>query len=800
MSDRPSVDLPTERAVAPALPASRRPWIVPSVEALPKLTELTLLSPIGGGGGIGGSTVFGLLLAAGLLFGVGACSDDIVRPSTPSRPAAAVQTITCRADVRAGSISCAGPESTLGPVTLGGQGTRVLLRSSNVAYDSVTHIFSADVTLENLLAQTLIGATDVFFESGPTVTAGTGLVTVANPTGVNTFDHPSQPYFQYADSIRFDQVSPPLNWQWSVPATVTSFDFTVLVYAQVQDAQGVLFWSEVPQFHSDSLIDIAVNSSTDAMAVGLFGEVLHKVGSAWSEPPVQHSGEWAGIAAIGGGKYVGATTTGNVLLFDGQVWKLVRNAGFTIAGVTAYAANRIAIGGDSGGSPHISWLGDNGWFSISVGGSTPFSFLTSDGTDQGVAANAGGSVYRFNFNSPTPSGSSGSPITAMYGAVSTNDFGYAVFSGGGGILDFGTSAQIYSGGFDTTVDAIDFGSGGPNWWAAVRSITTDSSVLMSWTGGTWSDRATLPAQVTRIKQDSSGGLYLLSSDGIRRWNGSSIVDELVTSAADYPTALAAAGSRAAVGTVEGNVRRYVSGSWVTSDPDGAATDSIVGIQMAGGDTILAAEGKKVDLYDGASWSMAVDVGSIPIAGFWAANGSQLVVFLSGTSSVYRMTSLNDYTHNTSDPGGGTPVQLTAAWGSSIDDFWLVGNSGQVVWYNGTGYVNESPGPSNNLDAVAGTSSSNVWVGGTNGYIAHWNGSGWTDCSLPTTETVTSLWISADGTVYAGTPFAADTLQNLVCGVRVPTIPNGGGTVRALQGSSSNQLWALVGNSVFEGQR
>ncbi|MGH7531865.1 MAG: hypothetical protein ACREL4_01125, partial [Gemmatimonadales bacterium] len=560
----------------PRPPERRQPWNPPAVIGLPKLTELTLLSPIGGGGGVGGSTVFGLLLAVGLLFGVGACSDDIVRPTTGNAlQPTAIQTISCRADVKAGSIRCGGPETTSGFVTLGGQGARVLLRSSNVAWDSVTQIFSADVTLENLLAQTLIGATDVFFESGPDVTAGTGLVTVANPTGVSDFDHTSQPFFQYADSIRFDQVSPPLNWQWSVPATVTSFDFTVLVYAQVQDDQGVLFWSEMPQFHSAGLIDIAVNSSTDAMAVGPFGEVLHKVGSTWTEPPVQYFGEWAGIAAIGGGKYVGATTAGDVVVFDGQVWKLIRNAGFTIAGVTAYAANRIAIGGDSGGSPHISWLGDNGWYSVVVGGTTPFSFLASYATDQGVAANADGSVYRFNFNSPTPSGSSGSPITAMYGAVSKNDFGYAVFSGGGGILDFNAGVPIYSAGSDTTVDAIDFGSGGPNWFAAVRSITTDSSELMSWTGGTWSNRASLPAQVTRMKQDSSGGLYLLSSDGIRRWNGSSIEDELVTSAADYPTALAGAGSRAAVGTVEGNVRRYVSGSWITSDPDGAATDSIV---------------------------------------------------------------------------------------------------------------------------------------------------------------------------------------------------------------------------------
>lgn len=38
--------------------AERRPWIAPRVEDLPRLTELTLVSPIGGDCGVGGSTCF----------------------------------------------------------------------------------------------------------------------------------------------------------------------------------------------------------------------------------------------------------------------------------------------------------------------------------------------------------------------------------------------------------------------------------------------------------------------------------------------------------------------------------------------------------------------------------------------------------------------------------------------------------------------------------------------------------------------------------------------------------------------
>lgn len=51
--------VPPTTPPAPGVP-SRRPWRAPTVADLPKLTALTLASPIGGGGGTGGggSTVF----------------------------------------------------------------------------------------------------------------------------------------------------------------------------------------------------------------------------------------------------------------------------------------------------------------------------------------------------------------------------------------------------------------------------------------------------------------------------------------------------------------------------------------------------------------------------------------------------------------------------------------------------------------------------------------------------------------------------------------------------------------------
>jgi hypothetical protein len=122
----------------------------------------------------------------------------------------------------------------------------VLLASDNVSYDG-SQVFQADVTVQNLIAQVL-GTTDgstldpdgvrVFFHSGPTVTMGAGTVTVSNATGTGTFTGTDQPYFQYDEMLATGVTSAPLEWQWNVPPTVTTFEFAVYVTAEVEHPDG----------------------------------------------------------------------------------------------------------------------------------------------------------------------------------------------------------------------------------------------------------------------------------------------------------------------------------------------------------------------------------------------------------------------------------------------------------------------------------------------------------------------------------------------------------------------------------
>ena len=58
-------------------------------------------------------------------------------------------------------------------------------------------------------------------------------------------------------------------------------------------------------------------------------------------------------------------------------------------------------------------------------------------------------------------------------------------------------------------------------------------------------------------------------------------------------------------------------------------------------------------YDGTSWSTFGGPTGIPVAGMWAPNSDQAVVFLQGTDYVFRMTSPADFLNGTAGPGGGT---------------------------------------------------------------------------------------------------------------------------------------------------
>jgi IPT/TIG domain len=199
------------------------------------------------------------LLSAALL--AAACAEQAAPPTTvvvePPPPQEVMATLRCEASVAGvAAVTCrpAAPPATGGARfdqrVIGGQGVYVRLASSNVSYGG--GIYSADFTVQNLSSLELATADGaarhaagvrVFFAGDVAVTGGTGAVTVANPTGTGTFTALDQDYFQYGGEIGgVDQgelggdgilspaeTSSAKSWQFNVPATVTTFAFTLYV-------------------------------------------------------------------------------------------------------------------------------------------------------------------------------------------------------------------------------------------------------------------------------------------------------------------------------------------------------------------------------------------------------------------------------------------------------------------------------------------------------------------------------------------------------------------------------------------
>ena len=177
---------------------------------------------------------------------VTACADSAPTGLVDARqvdPPSAAVAVSCTGSRVAKTVSCSeNLPAGLSAGIIGGQNTYVKITTSNVSYDAGTQTFRFDATIQNLLNES-IGTpaggvvapmgTMVFFTSGPTVTGGSGIISVGNADGTATFTGPSQPYFTYTGILAKDEVSSARTWELSMPTSVTGFTFNLLIQAEV---------------------------------------------------------------------------------------------------------------------------------------------------------------------------------------------------------------------------------------------------------------------------------------------------------------------------------------------------------------------------------------------------------------------------------------------------------------------------------------------------------------------------------------------------------------------------------------
>lgn len=184
-------------------------------------------------------------------------SAKAVEPEGPSYdPRSQMTVLSCVASKSKLTVTCSAPQLGTknvkgGPVTdiiYGGQNTFITVTSSNVAYNSGTGRFTFDVTIKNLLSQS-IGTTDgttpaptgvrMFFASGPTVTGGSGIIAPV-PDGFGTFTAAGQPFYQYDGILAENATSAPKTWTIIIAPTVDTFAFILFCSAPVQYPNGYI--------------------------------------------------------------------------------------------------------------------------------------------------------------------------------------------------------------------------------------------------------------------------------------------------------------------------------------------------------------------------------------------------------------------------------------------------------------------------------------------------------------------------------------------------------------------------------
>jgi alpha-tubulin suppressor-like RCC1 family protein len=293
-----------------------------------------------------------------LLALLAACADGSpVAPAGPAEAPPSLARLDCTADVRAGRLVCGESAPTtggaLGDLVLGWQRVNVRLASSNAGYDGST-TFSVDVTLQNLLGQpigTTDGATDdpagvrVFFAGEPVATGGSGTVTVANADGSAMFMSAQQPYHQYTGTLETEETSPVKPWEFTMPATVTRFAFTVYVSAPVPDEAALE----------------AIDLDPRTLAVGGFHTCALTDG---------------GVAYCWGSNEGAASDSVPVAVSGGHFWRVLSAGRFHTCGITTENAaycwgdnqtGQLGITGEEDSTTPVPVEGGHEWLQISAG-------------------------------------------------------------------------------------------------------------------------------------------------------------------------------------------------------------------------------------------------------------------------------------------------------------------------------------------------------------------------------------------------------------------------------------------------
>jgi hypothetical protein len=701
-------------------------------------------------------------LALGL--GLGACRD------LPTEGAAAAPAptpgvrdrtaLTCTVQVRARTLSCRIPDLPRGMksnIILGGQGQHVRLTSSNVSYDGGDQVLSADVTVQNLIDQPLgTNGTDttgvrVFFNSGPTVTEGSGMVTVLTDS-VGTFLAANQPYFKYDGVIPPRSVSAPQLWEFSVDPSVVSFIFQVYVEAEVPVESGVIHFrpERGTQTYFGDLYAVWAASAHDVFALS-DGAVVHFDGNYWR----------ALDAAEGCG-------CGELLY---GVWG---TSGSDVWVVAEYGTVRHWTGGDWVAQTD-SVLGTNDLHGV---WGTSNSDLWAVGDAGQIVHYDGGAWTGYQADSVATDALSGVWGSGSSDVWAVGENGTLVHWDGSNWLrqDLGVT-YFFTSVWGTSANDV--------WIAGFEACPCGDGVLFHFDGGSWTQVTdpVLTAQPVYSGWSSGPNDVWAASDGsILHFDGSTWAADTAGIGAPFYGVTGAAGSVFAVGGFGSIVRNTGTGWQSMSIPD----FDLLAVWGSSAGNVWAVGQYNFAHNTGSGWVTESAPGPGGFTALWGSGASDIWAVAEGGAIAH----YDGVSWTVTDS---VPASLYGVWGSSGSDIWAVGDGGLALHYTGSGWAPESAG-SDGLQGIWGSGAGDVFAVGENGSIQHWDGAAWTAMNSGTTETLHAVWGAGADTVFAvgssGTVLYYDgNLSGDWTAVATPAPP--GADINGIWGTDASHIFILA---------
>lgn len=141
--------------------------------------------------------------------------------------------------------------------------------------------------------------------------------------------------------------------------------------------------------------------------------------------------------------------------------------------------------------------------------------------------------------------------------------------------------------------------------------------------------------------------------------------------------------------------------------------------------------------------------------------------------------------------------LTAAAGSSADDFWVVGTSGSRVHWNGAYFVSEQGSAPPNFTHIRGPDAEHLWLGDQTSLYQHRGGSIYrTNFSSPGNEGLYGILPLANGEALLGRPGGLVRYQEHNASQAYLCPDQGLGTITAMDSSDPSYAYAVTANGQF----